>query len=121
MTWRLVKNLVDQLPPESATKTAARDSLTDEQLADLLDAEKPSGHGQWSHIGLLIAAVFDVLQQIRHVLIVANGGTSDIPKQLPRPGVERPRRRITTAGREHLAQMAADHEKRRREASDGRR
>ena len=119
LTWRLVKVLIDNLPPESATKTSARDALTDEQLAKLLEAEQgpaAPGHGPWSHLEHLSASIVDVLQQIRHVLVVVNGGTSDPPKPLSRPGVGGRRRKISQPGREHLAQMAAAHEQQRKEA-----
>jgi hypothetical protein len=112
-----VKLLVDRLPPESATKTAARDSLTADELAELA-ASKPdgAGHGAWSHQDLLMAAQFDVLQQIRHVLIVSSGGKSEMPKPWPRPGAEGARKRLTASGHSYLDRLAAQHEQARRKA-----
>ena len=114
LTWRLVKVLIDGLPPESLTKTATRDSLTPDELADL--ASTPStGHGPWSHLETIAAAQYDVLQQIQYVLTVVHGGKPDTPKPWPRPGVGM-KRRLPPAARTYLDDLAAQHEQRRREA-----
>lgn len=86
LTYREVSVLFDGLPGECLTKTAIRDKLTDEQLADL--ARKRDGHGQWSHTDLRLAAIEDLLG------IIARGQRIvDDFKPVDRPGISRGRRR----------------------------
>ena len=107
MTWRRLQVLVDHLPPESATKTAVRDSLTDDELAQAHTAD--AGHGSWSHGELLGAAQVDVLRLILHVLVLANGGKSTAPQPWPRPGVGRHRRAPQLDAAAYVARLRADH------------
>ncbi len=90
---RRLKVLVDKLPPESATKTAARDALTPDQLAELMAKQRKAGrtgYGPFSHTDMKLAAIYDMLGLILHVLQVVNsrkGQTVKAPKPYPRPGV----------------------------------
>jgi hypothetical protein len=118
LTWRRLKVLIDRLPPESATKTAARDALTPQEL-DQLTKQAPDGDGQWSHQELLTAALVDAVRQLIHVTVVANGGKSQPPKPLPRPGVGKRRRRLTAEGAAYLQQLRDQHAKDRGEAAGG--
>lgn len=84
LTWRLLKDLVDHLPPESACKTAAREELTPAELAAL---PAPAGHGPWSHSEQLLAAIVDKLGWVVYGLYHSQGGRPGKPKPIPRPGV----------------------------------
>lgn len=112
LTYREVSVLFDGLPGECLTKTAIRDNLTDEQLADM--AKQPrTGHGPWSHLELLTAAQIDVLRSLLYVTVVAKGGKADQPEPWPRPGVAAKKRRQIGAGQlAHLRRLAAEHEER---------
>lgn len=102
LTWRRLAVLVAALPPESATKTAIRDSMTPEQLASLPTS---SGHGPWSNSELLLAAVVDRLS----LLLWQNSRSkSKQPPPIPRPGVEQTSgRRISDKGVTYLAERRA--------------
>jgi hypothetical protein len=100
--------LIDGLPPESLTKTAIRDSMSS---ADLERARKadPGGHGQWSHLEMLTASVIDSLGYVRAAVIAAGGGKPDEVKPIPRPGVTKPRTRMTSAQAAWFSQSRAEH------------
>lgn len=105
LTWRRLGVLVAHLPPESATKTALREALTDEQQASL---PAPVGHGPWSQVELLLALVADRLA----ILSWQQGGDNSVPqpKPLPRPGVAASQTALTS---EQRAQMQAQRDARR--------
>lgn len=87
--------LLRQLPEESALRTEIRDALTDAELARLADRSDDAPHGPWSREGLLLAAVFDAVQQLNHTLLCVNASdASQIPAPTPlrRPGVTGPKR-----------------------------
>lgn len=101
------------LPPESSTKSAIRDGMSDEQLDAIPD---PDGHGRWSHTELLLAAVADAL----NVLVWQNGrihgkSKADPPEPIRRPGVEQRKPRITLAGVTYLNEL---RERRRAQRGD---
>jgi hypothetical protein len=109
LTHRLLGVLYDELPGESATKTAQRDQIPDDQLAQLARLRR-EGHGPWSHGELLSAAQIDVLRSILHVLIVSNGGKSNAPDPWPRPGVVGKRRRaLSREGFDYLMKLREEH------------
>lgn len=118
LTWRRLKVLIDRLPPESATKTAARDALTPAEL-DQLAKKTPDGDGAWSHLELLTAALVDAVHRLIHVTVVANGGKAQPPQPLPRPGVGKRRRKLTAEGVAYLQQLRDQHAKDRKEAAGG--
>jgi hypothetical protein len=110
--------LIDGLPPESLTKTAIRDSLTDEQL-DAAESAEPEGHGPWSRLEHLTARVADLLAQVQHTLVLANGGKGKPPTPIPRPGVGPHRRRLTPAGHAYLQRLRARHRQYQHEQHGG--
>lgn len=110
MSWRRLRVLIQHLPPESATWTALRNSLTDEELAEQADkgeAEK----GRWSQVEQLLAANLDASRRIEYVLICANtekkSQRPDPPKPVPRPGAKplRPKAQLSEASAEFLFQL----------------
>jgi len=105
LTYRRLKVLIDYaLPGESATKTAQRDEIPDEQLAKI--ARLPQeGHGRWSHSDLLLARVIDLLG------VVASGmRLKDPPAPWPRPGLPARRRRaLSPEGHAYLARIRREH------------
>lgn len=109
LTWRLLDVLVDRLPGESATKTAVRDDLPDDELAAA--AKRPrKGHGPWSHSDLLTADVIDLLKWLIFATYAAQGGKPKEPEPYPRPGVVRPmHRRIGAAQHAHLQRLRDEH------------
>lgn len=87
LTFRKLRVLLTYLQPDSNFKTAMRDELSDEQLAEL--AKQPrKGHGAWSHTDMLLAAIFDQLS-VQQSITLAAAGVKNPPKPqlLPRPGV----------------------------------
>lgn len=95
MTWRRLGILLDWLPGESATKTAIRDALGEDQLAELA-AQDPKGHGPWSRDGLRLAAIEDALNRLTAITIWLAGDRKTKPRMpdpVRRPGVVGARRR----------------------------
>ncbi|MFJ9633837.1 hypothetical protein ACIRU8_39695 [Streptomyces sp. NPDC101175] len=94
MSWRRLRVLIQHLPPESATWTALRNGLTDEELAEQADKGDPE-KGRWSQEEQLLAALVDATRRVEYVLICANteqkSKRPDPPKPTPRPGAK-PRR-----------------------------
>lgn len=89
--------LVDSLPPESATITAIRGSMTDEQLAERSEGRDPA-KGRWSSSEMLLAAAVDEIRTLQYLYVSAHskqGQAGKPPAPMPRPGVKRgaPRRR----------------------------
>lgn len=87
MTWRMLGNLIRHLPPESATKTALRNRMSEAELARAASEADPS-QGQWSQQEMLLARISDQLSWLLHVTLVAHGGKSRKPEPTPRPGVK---------------------------------
>jgi hypothetical protein len=84
LSWRRLGVVIDHLPPESATKTAIRETLTPEQLADIPEA---TTYGPWSRAEMLAARIGDGIDQL---IWMQTTGESPPPPPLPRPGIERP-------------------------------
>lgn len=85
LTWRLLQVLVDELPAESATKTAYRDGMTDAELADL--AGETTGNGPWAATDYRIADLIDAVNR-NTAAVIASGGVKPNPVQpYRRPGV----------------------------------
>ncbi len=94
LTWRHLLAVWEALPGECLTKTALRDELGDEKLAELGRQER-TGHGAWTHGELLIAALIDAVRHLTWRFEQVNfkdGRKIPPPEPLPRPGVL-PRRR----------------------------
>ncbi len=111
MTWRLLHDLIVGLPGESLTKTAMRDSLTDEDLAELADQPR-QGHGQWGRVDFRLAAIEDALRQQTAITVWLAGkreGQPVLPEPVPRPGIgSRRRRKLSAADQAYLAHLRAN-------------
>jgi hypothetical protein len=111
LTYRLLLVLYDGLPGESLTKTAIRDTIPDDQLAEL-SKRQPGRHGPWSHVDLLVAALIDQVVLLRRDTAALHGAklNGDF-EPYPRPGVARKRRRALSAeGLAYLQRMRREHE-----------
>ncbi|MER5461677.1 hypothetical protein ABT010_13505 [Streptomyces sp. NPDC002668] len=90
MTWRQLRVLIQNLPGESATMTALRNALTDEELAAQADTGEPE-KGRWSQLEQLVAANLDASRRIEYVLRCANSEKKDHPEPpepIRRPGAK---------------------------------
>jgi hypothetical protein len=96
LSYRKLGVLVNHLPPESATITAIRASMTDEELEEQANAADPEA-GRWSSLEMLLAALYDEVRRFEHLYVSAHtkkGQAGKAPPPLPRPGVSRrPKRR----------------------------
>lgn len=91
LTWRLVGNLIRHLPPQSATKTAMRNRLSQTQLEAAAKRADPA-QGAWSQQEMLLASLLDVLKQILFTQLRGQGvKKAKAPEPTPRPGVRRRR------------------------------
>lgn len=86
LSLRRLRVLIEHLPPESATKTALRNSIPAEEL------ERATGEGrpdlaQWSGAEVLLASVKDEVRLLRMVMVAANGGKPGEFEPTPRPGI----------------------------------
>lgn len=95
MTWRQLRVLIQHLPPESATMTALRNGLTDEELDQQARDGKPE-EGAWSMTDQLLAGAIDALREIQYTLVLANldkkARKPRRPEPIRRPGVSRKQR-----------------------------
>jgi hypothetical protein len=107
MSWRRLRVLIQQLPPESATWTALRNSLSDEELAEQADKGEPE-QGRWSQLEQLTAALLDATRRVEYVLICANTDSKSkrprAPEPTRRPGAKpvRPKQQMSDAQANHL-------------------
>lgn len=99
MTWRLLGNLIRHLPPESATKTALRNRMSDAEIKAASEDADPS-QGHWSHLEMLTASLVDAVRINTFVMRRLQGDKkAQPPDPVPRPGVkpkDRKRRRRLT-------------------------
>lgn len=111
MTPRRLRVLIQNLPPESATWTALRNSLTPEQLAEQAESGEPE-KARWSQTEQLLAAAVDALRRLEHITIAANSDGKhtlpDPPEPIRRPGAapKRARAPIPEAGAEFLLKIS---------------
>lgn len=114
LTYRRVRVLLDRLPPESATKTAIRDQLTDEQLAQYAEDHPTDGHGSLSRQDMILFDVIDHLKWVEYGLYASQGGKPNKPSPTPRPGVVDPKKKTekTPPSAEGLAFLALVRERR---------
>lgn len=105
MTWRRLRSLLDALPGDGVYKTAVRDDIDDETLAEL--AGKPrAGHGRWSHTDLLLADAIDRLGVICYAL----RAYEKPPEPYRRPGtVPRGRRKADPTTLATIRAIAEEH------------
>ncbi len=110
LTWRLLHDLIAGLPGESLTKTAMRDALTDEELAELA-AQPRDGHGPWSRTDLRIASLEDAVRENTWWMLrfhLARDAPLPPPEPVHRPGIARKRHGPSDADRAYLAHLRAN-------------
>lgn len=106
--------LITQLPPESATHTALRDSRTDDELAEAAQAASEK-YGRWSKLELLVAQLIDEMARVQWTLVALKTPKKSqqppVPTPYPRPGVPRRRKHGLPTGpiRDYLEGMRAAH------------
>lgn len=99
--------LIQNLPPESATWTALRNELSDEDLAEQAEKGDPE-KGRWSQLEHLVATVADRVARVEHVLVCAHTDSKrkrpEPPQPIPRPGTRtpRPKTQMNETGAEFL-------------------
>jgi hypothetical protein len=104
LSLRRLGVLIDHLPPESATRTALRDSMTPEQVAALPARE---GDGPWSLADHLLARVGDGIDWL---VWAKSDQAAEKPRPFPRPGVKRDNvRAINPAADAYLANLRQRH------------
>ncbi|MEU3730005.1 hypothetical protein AB0E81_11430 [Streptomyces sp. NPDC033538] len=104
MSLRTLRIWIEHLPPESATKTAIRNSIPAEELDKSADEGRPD-LAPWSGAETLLAAVKDEIRLLRSTLIAVNGGKPAEFVPTPRPGI--PPKRKQSYRRLDDAQRAA--------------
>ncbi|MGI5247768.1 hypothetical protein [Dactylosporangium sp. CA-139066] len=105
LTPRRLDVLLDALPGDSLYKTAVRDAISDDDLAELA-ATPPKGHGRWSHTDLLLAEVVDRLGVVAWAL----HAYEKPPEPYHRPGIVRRRRgRSNPAIKAQIEAIAREH------------
>lgn len=77
--------LIEHLPPESATKTAIRNSIDPAELENA--GEGRPDLAPWSGTETLLAAVKDEIRLLRHTLLAVNGNKPGEFTPTPRPGI----------------------------------
>ncbi|MET9909675.1 hypothetical protein ABZZ74_23220 [Streptomyces sp. NPDC006476] len=113
MSWRRLRVLIQQLPPESATWTALRNAMSDEELAEQADKGEPE-KGRWSQTEQLLAASLDAIRRVEYVLICANTEKKtqrpEAPKPTPRPGAKplRPKPQLSASAADFLFNLTRD-------------
>jgi hypothetical protein len=85
LSFRRLRILIEHLPPESATKTAIRNSIPVEQLTSG-GAGRPD-LAPWSGTETLLAALKDEVTLLRMITVAANGGKPGEFTPTPRPGI----------------------------------
>jgi len=102
MSWRRLRVLIQHLPPESATWTALRNAMSDEDLAEQADKGEPE-KGRWSQQEQLLAVVADRVAEVAFVLRSVNTDPkAKKPRQpdpIRRPGAKphRPKTQMSDA------------------------
>jgi hypothetical protein len=86
MSLRRLRVLIEHLPPESATKTALRNSVPVEELERATGESRPD-LAPWSGTEILLASVKDEVRLLRMVMVAANGGKPGEFEPTPRPGI----------------------------------
>jgi hypothetical protein len=107
LSYRRAAVLIAHLPPESATKSVVRDGMSDDELDE---QPEPDGHGRWSHVELLLAAISDAMNVLVWQNARIHGNTkAAAPEPIRRPGV-----RSTSAPKISLAGVTYLNELRER-------
>lgn len=106
MTARRLRVLIQNLPAESATWTALRNALSEEELAAQAEKGEPE-KGRWSQHELLLASTLDAIRRVEYVLTCANSDKSKWPKapeatRRPGAGPAKPKSKMSEAQANHL-------------------
>jgi hypothetical protein len=100
MSWRRLRVLIEHLPPESATWTALRNGMSDEELAHQAEKGEPE-KGRWSQLEQLLAVVADRVADLAYLYASANttpkGTKPTQPTPIRRPGARpvKPKQQMT--------------------------
>lgn len=86
LSLRRLRVLVEHLPSDSATKTAMRNALTDDERERLSQGARPD-LAAWSGAELLLASILDAIRAQTAVAVAAAGGKPQMPDPTPRPGI----------------------------------
>ncbi|MFJ4637618.1 hypothetical protein ACIP69_18590 [Streptomyces hygroscopicus] len=110
LSWRRLRVLIQHLPPESATMTALRNALSDEELAEQAEQGEPE-RARWSQAEQLLAMLIDVSRSQLYAFQKANSTKGarlgPPPEPIRRPGAK-PRKkkaRLNDAGAETLFRL----------------
>lgn len=91
MSWRRLRVLIEHLPPESATWTALRNDLSDEELVRQAEKGEPE-KGRWSQVEQLLAGISDRLANLQYVYscshIESKAKWPPPPEPMRRPGAK---------------------------------
>lgn len=110
MTWRQLRVLIQHLPPESATMTALRNDLTDEEMVEQAESGEPE-KARWSQAEQLLALVADRLAHFEHAYICAHVDSKakqpTPPEPIRRPGGKpvKPKPKLSDSSAEVLFQL----------------
>jgi hypothetical protein len=110
MTARRLRVLIQRLPPESATWTALRNAMSDEELAEQAEKGEPE-KASWSQVEQLLAVVADRVARLEYVLISVNTEKKSqrpkAPEPIRRPGAKplRAKPKMSDAQANHLFDM----------------
>ncbi|MGW5633950.1 hypothetical protein [Streptomyces sp. NPDC003832] len=89
MSWRRLRVLIQNLPPESATWTALRNQLTSQELAEQAAKGQPE-KGRWSQVEQLLAGIDDRLARLDYAYrcshIESKSKWPKPPEPMRRPG-----------------------------------
>lgn len=86
LSLRRLRVLITHLPPESATKTALRNAIPEEEMSKASEDARPD-LAPWSGVEVLLSKVLDEVTLNRYTAIAAAGGTPPEFTPTPRPGV----------------------------------
>jgi len=84
MSWRRLRVLIENLPPESAYGTSVRNALGPERLQEIASKQSDDKHGAWSQTDMLLARLGDLLA---HAMWMQTDAKTPPPEPWPRPGV----------------------------------
>jgi hypothetical protein len=123
MTYRLVADLIEQLPPTSRTKTAMRDDIDPHTLAAMSGPRK--GWGPHSHTDDILCRIGEAVDRVGYYVIKVQGGKAAEPMPWRRPGVLGPDEiaelllEVSGPVIDQLDAERAERERRRREQAKG--
>jgi len=109
---RKLANLLDHLPPESATMTALRVERGEDAEIDTSKAD-PS-EAPWSALEMLVATLIDEVRGVRSAYATVHTGTViQPPAPIPRPGTKLARSKQRTKHMNDKQRAYLDEQRRR--------